>query len=167
MLLLVLVAGLWARSLWRIDEVAWSDDTGFRYEVSTTKGGVRLMRLEKWTDPAPPGLISIPRDATAEADWRASNRWWVTPGGGATHAGRVGFAAATGTIGGPMMTAYAYRAWTVPLWALCAALSVLPVARVGWWFARRRRHGAGQCAGCGYDLRASPERCPECGRARV
>ena len=43
--------------------------------------------------------------------------------------------------------------------------AVPPALWLGTWAARRRRFGRGRCVNCGYDLRESRERCPECGTA--
>jgi hypothetical protein len=53
----------------------------------------------------------------------------------------------------------------VPYWLLCLPLLVFPI----WVRCRRgssrvsRRRSRGLCARCGYDLRATRDRCPECG----
>jgi hypothetical protein len=54
----------------------------------------------------------------------------------------------------------------LPYWALAAATGLLPAAYVVATARRRRkrrRQGRGLCPACGYDLRATPDRCPECG----
>jgi hypothetical protein len=57
----------------------------------------------------------------------------------------------------------AFVEYTIPGWMLILSVAIpLAVAlRVAY---RRRQPAAGHCRHCGYDLRATPERCPECGQ---
>ena len=55
---------------------------------------------------------------------------------------------------------------TVPIWPFMLPCAFFPI----FWFLKTRRRifaGTNRCPGCGYDLRASPERCPECGLVRA
>ncbi len=53
----------------------------------------------------------------------------------------------------------------VPLWSVAALCCILPLVRLRSILRVARRRRSGRCAGCGYDLRHSPDRCPECGLA--
>ena len=82
-----------------------------------------------------------------EAAWTSPNLagWWK-------HAGfdyGIG-----GTAGGNTI-----RQLVIPYWLVVVLFLTVAV----WRMQTRRRHAVGRCRHCGYDLRATPERCPECG----
>lgn len=52
-----------------------------------------------------------------------------------------------------------------PHWFALLVSAIPAIAIIIFWKSRRRRMSKGLCANCGYDLRASPSRCPECGQA--
>jgi hypothetical protein len=70
--------------------------------------------------------------------------------------------AATTVVGG-VRTKVVVIVW---LWPLVIALGLagpLTATALRRWAVRRNRRANGLCLSCGYDLRASLERCPECG----
>jgi hypothetical protein len=62
--------------------------------------------------------------------------------------------------------AIAFRCF-LPIWYLLTVLLMAPAARGFSILRRYRRRRANVCRNCGYDLRASPELCPECGIAPI
>jgi hypothetical protein len=51
----------------------------------------------------------------------------------------------------------------IPMWAMTVLSAILPIIGLARNMQLRRRKRVGLCAKCGYDLRATPDRCPECG----
>jgi hypothetical protein len=62
-----------------------------------------------------------------------------------------------------MMEGSKYQYMIVPYWMLAAVAGVPLLMGLRTFWVRRKWGSVGVCGGCGYDLRASGERCPECG----
>ncbi len=58
---------------------------------------------------------------------------------------------------------FGWTALVFPHWAGCVPLALVLTAMLPARLRRRLRRRRGLCPQCGYDVRASPERCPECG----
>lgn len=149
--LALLVAGSWARSYWRSDSlIVLSRDGRTLRAVLVPKGRVTgLIRHEN--TPLP--------------------RWGVRPGfshgSGAADDGLIypqsfaGFGSSHLVAGPPWNSDVAHI--SIPHWFLLTLFATLPAVRFYRHLRRRRIAQIGHCRQCGYDLRATPDRCPECG----
>ncbi len=55
----------------------------------------------------------------------------------------------------------------IPYWFPGLLLSILPILWFRKFLRQRRRLASPLCTTCGYDMRATPDRCPECGTPAV
>ena len=63
----------------------------------------------------------------------------------------------------PGEPALPYRAIIIPFWPIALMTGLVPLIYMRSCFLSRRRSRRGLCHTCGYDLRASKDKCPECG----
>ena len=170
LLLWVAAVVLWVRSHWRADDLRIG--TGRPYGVlhvivTTAPGQLRVgTAREHLLDPADPdprrGRLLVWRHGSYGAG--AARR----PG----FFGRLGFDrdshSGTGnSLGKPgQMARFTFETVAFPFWLLAIAFALPVAAGAVSWRRRRTRAGrvsAGLCPHCGYDLRATADRCPECG----
>ena len=131
---------------WTVDAIGWN--AGGPYLSHLTGGGAETVAVAGQGDGSVARLTTILRRFTPAG--RPRTLW-------ATNAMHMEAADASEE----------WQAYQVPFPILLCAAAVLPFVwmgtRVRQGLAKRRSDLAGRCRHCGYDLRASPDRCPECG----
>jgi hypothetical protein len=155
LLLCVAVAVLWVRSYLRSDELVWTAEQ-VRDGVVLATRDTRLRSSRGWWSHSE----FVDRDEWRDGPLtdrieRRSFEWRRTP-----RSLDVQFSATR--FGGEL---------PVPYWLICLVLLLplgirfrRPVLRcVSSEYRERERRSFGLCPACGYDLRATPDRCPECG----
>ena len=173
-LLFLATCVLWVRSYWRAD--------GVKHTSHHTVWAGRSDAGRFWvvrgadTDAYPPGwriegggIHTDPNGwavETGETPAGMSFWYWESmshaPGKRSSWLG-MGFAGASWHAANPADQSPAgKRVVVIPTWGPALLLAALPLLKAAS-LARSRRRGADTCARCGYDLRATPVRCPECG----
>ena len=161
LMLLIAAIVLWGRSRRHVDMVGLFSPAGHLQGFASQHGGILLFASD-----IPFGsemgltarTISVSPDEFA--DWHEA---LFDPIRRKVHV--LGFRVASGRLDLTSAVIVHYNALIVPWWFLVLVLAPLPLRMGRALFVRMRRWRRGQCLSCGYDIRASAERCPECGAA--
>lgn len=148
------------------DSLGWSS-RGVSCELASAGGGASFLRVED-------GSIRRAMGLRYDIMGKRPGATWFSPLlNSAGSKEKAGFVGEWGVVLGadPSTTAYTYRLTRVPFSAVTGVLCVAPVlALLGTarrWLRRRRYLRSGRCVACGYDLRGSCGRCPECGAGKI
>jgi len=152
-------AALWTESEFASDIAYRADSTG-QLSVTWGAGEVSACCINGMSPPQVPLTpemhfnhenrpVSFGRQAVEGIGWQ--QRWWDRLGIHFVYRGRAAQWAGKMTL------------VSIPFWFFLLMFSVLPFIWEAMNFRRRYRSRHCQCPACGYDLRATPERCPECG----
>jgi hypothetical protein len=148
MLLSIGAISLWVRDVLREDRLVLSGYDASRHGYVQSQHGV--LRVELTRGARPVGSPKVPPGW----HWQLSER---TPVPWRPKLSRIAMSFYHGDV----------RA-ELPYWLIASALACLPLIRLTAYLVGRIKSRAlarvGLCAACGYDLRASPDRCPECGK---
>jgi hypothetical protein len=128
--------------------VGWGDGTRARAYSVEVKGPI-VFRTAWGMRPAPPGSYAygVQSLGRSEGVGISYHRWNLTAGGNPQ-----------APVLGAFMELRVALAWPIVMKMSLVSLWVILVIRK-----RRADRDGGRCLNCGYDLRATPERCPECG----
>ena len=145
------VAALWVRSEFVMDRVVLNSTRNF-VEFNGRRGGLWLL----WVREPIAGRLWV----SLEHERRPPHPVIVRP---YTRLHPMGFSLHRSVRGGmkPGVSTWV----TAPYWFVMGLAAVPPLVRHSALRKRRGQRSRGLCPACGYDLRATPGRCPECGEA--
>jgi hypothetical protein len=146
---------LWVRSWFLVDELMYPIRTA-HHQVASYRGGVHYLVM----------LDAEMKEGPLYGQFDLSNvedQWGLDQHIPATRTETLGFGFAAGRMIGPREMTHHYRVVRVPYYPLVAGAMTLPALGMLHWWRGWRRVSRGLCRGCGYDLRESRGRCPECG----
>jgi hypothetical protein len=154
---------LWIRSYRRADLIAFFTPSGRIQAAASINGSLVLVGTSIVVNPEYP--LSLQWESTDPAFATREASKFIGPDS-VNHA-LSGFAILSGSpplVGEPEGRWVAVR---TPYW-LPVILCVVATIRFGWrqWVHQQRRK-SGLCVHCGYDLRTTPDRCPECGKTQL